>query len=71
MARRNDMEDSVKARADVSMQEGTILCETGVDLCEECCDILNSFNVVTHALRAVICITPDTQRNVRNRIARP
>ena len=71
LAQRNDIEHFVKACADVLMREVTISWETGVDLCEECCDILNSFDVVTHASRAVTCVAPDTRRNVRNRMVHP
>ena len=57
----------VKAHANVSMREGTIFCTIGVDLCEEGCDVLNLFKLVTHASRAVTCAAMDTSWNVRNR----
>ena len=55
-----------KAHADVSMRTGMIFCATGGDLRKECCNILNSVDLITHASCAVTCITTDTERNVRN-----
>ena len=45
------------------MWGGTIFCTTGVDLCEECCNIVNSFDQVTRVT--------DTPRNVRSCMVRP
>ena len=67
----NGSKASVKVHADVSMRGGTIFCAIGVDLCEECCNILNSFGLVTHASAAVTCVALDTPRTVRNCTVRP
>ena len=66
MALWKDSVASLKPHADVSMQRGTILCATGVNLCERCCNTVNSFDQITRTSCAVTCVATDTLRNVWN-----